>query len=245
VKQHRFQLKDLPEAAEGAALIALAVIASPLLKRWYRGWGATTAEKGATLPGDELVPYPRMASTRAVAIAADAARVWPFLLQLGMNRGGWYSYELLEAAVGIGGFVEGRTSERVVPELQTLSVGDEVWMHRMVMPLTVRAMEREKALVFLTRTDLADKRYFELGERMPKAYVNSSWAFYLKPAHPGMRLLVRSRMDYSPSFFNDVAWRVFADPISFVMERKMLLNIRRIVEGRGVEGGRAERAPDA
>jgi hypothetical protein len=222
------------EGVAGAAFIVLVLLFSPLLKGWYRGWGATPAEVKKKLPGDELVPHPRMQSTRAITIQAPPAAVWPWLLQFGLKRGGWYSYDFLEAMAGAAGFVDGHSTWRIIPELQDLKVGDKVWMHPRILPLTVAAMEPERTLVFHTRLDLETKAFFELGEKMPAQYVNSNWVFFLEKSAKTTRLLVRSRLDYGPSnLINTIAWRVFTDPISFVMERRMLLGIKQRAEGLG------------
>ena len=231
---YRPNLKDVVEATAGAAFIAATVACSPLLTSWYRGWGATDAEVRRYLPGDDLVPRPKCIATRGVTIEAPASRVWPLLLQFGLKRGGWYSYDLLEAISGAVDFIDGRSTNRIIPELQGLKVGDKIWMHDRIMPLTVDAMEPERALVFLTRVDIDTGAFFEPGESMPERYVNSSWVFFLDSAGTGTtRLLVRSRLDYNPHPMNTIAWRVFTDPISFVMERKMLLTLKKIAEAPG------------
>jgi hypothetical protein len=231
VSKYRLDLKAVVSGMAGAAYIAVAVAASPALQRWYRRWGASNSEVGRVLPGDEFVPRPRIMTTRAVTVQAPASRIWPWLLQFGIERGGWYSYDFLEALSGAANFIDGHSNTRIIPELQDLKVGDKVWMHKRIMPLTVVAMEVDRALVFLTRVDIKTGAFFELSGDMPKDYVNSSWEFFLDEAGDvGTRLLVRSRLDYTPSLINNIAWRVFADPISFVMERKMLLTIKRLAE---------------
>jgi hypothetical protein len=229
--KYKFNLVDFVEGIEGSALIAFTTTLSPFLKYWYRGWGATDSELASKIPGDELVPNPKMISTRAITIQAPDSQVWPLLMQFGLKRGGWYSYDLLEAIGGAANFVEGHSARRIIPELQEIYIGDKIWMHPRIMPLTVTAIEPKRSLVFLTRVNLQSKSYFELGNHMPEQYVNSSWVFALNnSSNNSLRLIVRSRLDYNPNFINTVAWRVFTDPISFVMERKMLLNIKRIAE---------------
>jgi hypothetical protein len=229
--KYKFHLTDLAEGIEGATLIAFTVMLSPLLKSWYRGWGTTNSELNSKILGDDLVPNPKMISTRAVTIRAPASQVWPLLMQFGLKRGGWYSYDLLEAIGGAADFVEGHSARRIVPELQDLKIGDKIWMHPRIMPLTVMALEPKRSLVFLTRVNLQSKSYFEIGDSMPEQYVNSSWTFVLNNiGDKSTRLVVRSRLGYNPNAMNAIAWRVFTDPISFVMERKMLTNIKRIAE---------------
>ncbi len=229
--RHQFGFKSIVEAVAGAAGILVTVLFSFLLKGWYRRWGATDAEVKSDMPGDDLVPHPKMAATRAITIQAPPADVWPWLLQFGLDRGGWYSYDLLEAMTGAAGFIDGQSTRRIIPELQDLKIGDKIWMHRRIMPLTVAAMETSRALVFHTRVDIKTGAGFELGEKMPEQYVNSNWVFFLKSTGGNYtRLLVRSRLDYSPSIFNNIAWRVFTEPISFVMEQRMLKGIKERAE---------------
>jgi len=236
--KHNLGPAAIAEGIFGAAFMAGVFAASPLLQGWYRGWGATPAEAQKKLPGDELVPRPKMQSTRAITVQAPPAAVWPWLLQIGLRRGGWYSYDFLEALAGAGSFVDGHSTRRIITELQDLKVGDRIWMHPRILPLTLAALEPERALVFHTRLDLQTKAFFELGEKMPAQYVNSNWVFFLeKLAKKATRLLVRSRLDYNPNLMNTIAWRVFTDPFSFVMERRMLLGIKQRAEA--LAGGKA------
>ena len=87
-----------------------------------RNWGSTKAERAALLPGDELVPEPATVTTRAVDIAAPAEDVWPWLVQLGQDRAGMYSYDWLENLSGL----HIHSADRIHPEWQQLAVGDRV-----------------------------------------------------------------------------------------------------------------------
>jgi hypothetical protein len=214
-----------------AALILVAVTLSPILRPWYSKWGATDEEVHRTLPGDDLVPNPRIESTRAITIKATTTAIWPWLVQIGYKRAGWYSYDLLERIVGAGDFVDGRSANRILPELQHLDVGDKVVMHPRILGLSVAAIESGRALVLHTRVDLQTGKSFELSEVMPKKYINSSWTFFVdKLDEKRTRLIVRSRFDYERRCANLVTWRVFTDPISFVMERLMLLGVKQRAE---------------
>ena len=84
------------DVIEGGAKIAAAVLTDPVLRGWYNRWGATPAEVSAPMPGDELVPQPKIASTRAITISVPPREVW--LAQIGQGRGGFYSYDALENA---------------------------------------------------------------------------------------------------------------------------------------------------
>ncbi|NJK31378.1 MAG: hypothetical protein HC927_02580, partial [Deltaproteobacteria bacterium] len=127
---HHHDLEHIADGVVGAAAIAATVLANPLLRPFYRKWGATEHEARRLLPGDELIEAPRMQYTRAISIAAPPERVWPWLIQIGYGRAGWYSYDLLEDAVGAGEFVDGgESADRILPELQQLAVGDPIRLH--------------------------------------------------------------------------------------------------------------------
>jgi len=68
-------------------------------------WGASSAEMIKPLPGDDLVLNPTKTQTRAITINASPDEIWPWLVQIGYQRGGWYSYDILEAAAGAGEFI--------------------------------------------------------------------------------------------------------------------------------------------
>ena len=84
----------------GGAWLAVAVITAPAARHWYNRWRATPAEAAGAMPGDDLIPHPKMTSTRAVTIGAPPAEVWAWLAQIGQGRGGFYSYDVLETWPG-------------------------------------------------------------------------------------------------------------------------------------------------
>ncbi|WP_051510471.1 hypothetical protein [Intrasporangium oryzae] len=92
-------------------------------------WGATSVEASETLPGDEHTPNPRVQSTRAITIEAPPEQVWPWLMQMGIGRGGFYSHDWLERLMFRARYIEGRHSAtRIHPEVASLKVGDTVPM---------------------------------------------------------------------------------------------------------------------
>jgi hypothetical protein len=97
------------------AYLAVLVVARP----WYRHWGSTAAERLEALPGDEHAGNPARAADRAITISAPAHEVWPWLAQMGQDRGGFYSYDWLERCFGL----PIRNAERVVPEWQNIAAG--------------------------------------------------------------------------------------------------------------------------
>lgn len=106
---------------------------APLLRHWHRTWGATPAEVTADMPGDDLLPHAQYRSTRAITVSAGPHEVWPWLVQVGCGRAGWYANDLLDNF--------GRPSSRVIiPELQHIEVGQ--WL-----PMTLRPSRRRSFLV--------------------------------------------------------------------------------------------------
>ena len=89
----------LRQSVEVVAALPL-FAATPLLRPWHSRWGATASEVASTMPGDELFPRAQFQATRAITIAAPPSAVWPWLVQVGYGRAGFYSYDLVENLVG-------------------------------------------------------------------------------------------------------------------------------------------------
>ena len=136
----KLPVKFLSTALGGtAALVAYALFVRP----WHLGWGATKEELQMSLPGDDLVRHPKLNATHAITINAPVEDVWPWLVQVGQKRGGFYSYTWLENLVGC----HMRNADQIVAEWQDLKVGDEVWLHPKAPPLKVLAIEPGRAIV--------------------------------------------------------------------------------------------------
>ena len=193
-----------------------AVVYRVLIGPWHRRWGATDAEVAMTLPGDELSPG-AAATTRAVTIAAGRHDVWPWLVQLGWGRAGWYSYDWIDN--------DGRASlEHIAPDLQHLDVGDRILMTP-DLGFEVRSIDVERTLV----SQAAD---------------GTTWCLHLDDSPDGSRLVSRFRAPAAASVGARL-WMLLADPGAFIMERRMLLGIARRAE-RGVPdatGPRGRRSP--
>lgn len=195
-----------------AALAAAAVIAPAALKVLCT-LDATAVDRQRALPGDELVPTPRLRSTRAIGIAAPPGAIWPWLVQIGWQRAGWYSYDRLEQLAGAADFVDGpRSARRIVPALQTLAAGDLIRLGPPPMPaFKVVTVDPEQALV--------------LGGDEGPDDVAVSWAFALEPRGDATRLVVRFRLSYPPTLANHLMWGA-TEVAHAIMERKMLRGIR-------------------
>lgn len=186
----------------GALTVAAAVALLPVVRTWGLQWGATEDELDAVLAGDDVVRDPGLVATRGITIAAPAADVWPWLVQLGQGRGGFYSYDWLENLMGLGI----HSADRVQERWQDLAPGDEVHLAASA-ALAVTAVEPPHALV-LTSPD-----------------ATFSWSFTL---HPGRyrttRLVVRER--YARPQWWAVPVNEALGLASSVMTRRMLLGVR-------------------
>lgn len=89
----KWLMRARPVAATGAAAIVVAVVVA---RRTIGRWGATSEEVARSLPADDEVPDAQIASTRAIPIHAPATAVWPWLVQLGWKRAGWYGYDRID-----------------------------------------------------------------------------------------------------------------------------------------------------
>jgi len=121
-----------PREGLGRLLRPLAILGALLpwayafsIRPWHLRWGATDEEVEKPLPGDELVPEPAIESTRAITVNVPVEEVWPWLAQIGQDRGGFYSYECLENLAGC----KMHNADRIHPEWQQREVGETVFLH--------------------------------------------------------------------------------------------------------------------
>ncbi|WP_232319307.1 hypothetical protein [Kocuria turfanensis] len=208
-----------PRNALAVARMAGHVLTGPLLRRRRTTWGATAEEAQASWPGDELVPAPAWSATHAVTTRASAEQLWPWLAQLGQGRGGLYSFELLENLIGC----RMHNADRVLPQHQELSAGDEIRLHPQA-ALTVVGVEPGRDLVLAAPTGPSTA-----AQRVP----GGVWSFHLRPAPGGgTRLVERLRLAAAPTWQERLATSpALVEPISFVMTQEMLRNIVRLAEG--------------
>jgi len=200
------------------AIVAWRKLFSP----WQQHWGATEEEVTATLPGDELTPPPVDQCTRAITIAAPPDGVWPWLVQMGADRGGFYSYAWMENLFGL----QIRNADRIHEEWQQLTVGEPMWGdRRRTGGWVVELVEPNVALVLKT----ADPKTGRAATRDTGIGFEFQWTFALRPAsHGGTRLLIRERTAYGR---RTTRWLLApVGLVSFVMTRKMLDGIRVRVE---------------
>jgi hypothetical protein len=199
-----------------AGIFGVMVGVYPLLRRIYSTWGTVDNEAQWMLPGDELVPRPRVSATRAIIIDAPHEQVFPWLLQMGKARGGLYSYQKLENFFGL----HMSNASELLPEYQRLKVGEALTQgFGMMPPFKVEQIQPDQALIL--------KFAPEKGKTTPVG----SWVFYLRPITSRQtRLIVRTRLEYSPNPINFVFWRLIVEPAHFIMEERMLRGIKERAE---------------
>ena len=212
-----------------ATLGAVAQMAGHVLAPWRRGrrvtWGASDEERAAVLPGDDLIAAPTWGYTHAISIDAPAAAVWPWIAQLGQERGGFASFERLENLVGC----RIRNATHIVEAWQHPAVGDEVHLHPKAPPLHIAVLVPGRSLVLRGAAhDAADPT----GSSDDGPVPDNLWAFHLLPDGPAScRLVERGMTVHGPSLRD----RLFlgtplVEPIGFVMSREMLRSIKELAE---------------
>jgi hypothetical protein len=226
-----------------------------LLRREGMRWGATDEEVHRPLPGDEVVPHPLLETTHAVTIDASAEEIWPWLVQMGHYRAGFYadpswwdkysdkylrSLTREEAEESGYGFRDKSSAERIVPEFQGLKVGDTILDGPPGTAFfTVRLMEPNRALVLYSGSHLRFMAPKSIREN-PRygIYGEFSWAFVLEgKGERNTRLILRTRANYGPRLYRALTLPLILVGGEILTARKMLQGIKRRVESRGPAAG--------
>jgi hypothetical protein len=197
-----------------AALVVLLVAGFSWLRPWVPVWGSTAEERARSLPGDDIAAAPRVASwTHGITIRAAPEAVWPWIVQMGDTRGGFYSYTFIENFIAREDLY--RNADRVLPELQD--------------PVPGTGMIAE----FLKMREIEPDRHLLAAFELPEFAL--SWVWALNPLDPDRaRLVVRLRAHSeikAPRLLMGVAG-FFINYGGFVMERRMMQGIKDRAEGR-------------
>jgi hypothetical protein len=195
-----------------AVVWLILVVYGVFLRRWHLRWGATPVEAQRPIAGDDVIPHPELEATRAVSILAAPEQVWPWLVQMGYGRAGWYSYDAIDNS-GI------PSADRIIPELQDLAVGDFMPLDASGAGFIVTEMDRPRSLV------LSVPEMTLLG-----ATGRVVVGFALEPVGPRTtRLVCRIRAEFGRNVRSRLYYAIF-EPGDFVMMRKMLLGIKARAE---------------
>lgn len=187
-------------------------------RRYYRNWGATKEECQMTLPGDELVKAPMVQTTEAVSIDASVEQVWPWLVQIGQDRGGLYSFEALENLFGL----RFRNADRIHPEWQQLNVGD-------VVRLAPRGWMGLRDGLVLRVVDTIREQRIVLRAAPPELPWDAVWSLHIVPHwEDRCRLIIRRRAGMRHP--GEVLAIELAGPLTALLTRGMLIGIKRRAE---------------
>ncbi len=183
-------------------------VTSPVYRRWHLTWGASDAEARATMPGDDRLPRAQYQCTRAISIQARPEQVWPWLVQVGCLRAGFYSDDLLDNLAH-------PSARHIVPELQDLEVGQWVSMSPKPSPSTAFKVDG-----------------YQRPDWLLWSKADSTWAWTLTPTpSDGTRLVTRVHACYEwrkPAMaLLGVLLMEFGD---FAMMRRMLKGIKQRAE---------------
>lgn len=191
---------------------------TPLLRPWHMRWGATRTEVDAPMPGDAIVERAQFNASRAITIDAPPDDVWPWIVQLGYGRAGFYTYDQVDN----GGL---RSADHIMDELQHLDVGDEIPMfhesHGLSIAYRVDSFETNDWMLWVHRPHPGDD-------------ADSTWSWRLTALPDDRtRIVTRMKQDYrwtTPrlAFFNLMLMEIG----DFAMERRMLRGIKARAEAR-------------
>lgn len=193
-----------------ALSMGAAAVGTAITRRLARRSGATTTEVYRALPGDDLVPHPQIETTRAITIRAPAVEVWPWVVQVGYHRGGWYTNAQLDKLIW---HIDNPSADQILPEFQQLKVGDPV-------PdgpdgtarFTVAAITPGRVLALLDAE----------GTHIPNT--TFSWVFVLREIDANTtRLILRTRATYPIRWWTAPLAYLALGPADFLMAHVMLL----------------------
>ena len=221
MSDHRPGTRVLGLTATCAAPVLYALWVRPRLLTW----GATREETSGTYPGDELIPDPAHSSTMATTLPAPPERIWPWLVQMGYDRAGWYSWDKLDHS--------GKPSaDRIVPQWQNLHQGQRLnSMAHGRDQMTVAVLEPGRTLVLRSIYQVPSFRTVEPRPGpAPRDCVDAIWGFHLRPAPGGKTRLVIRKRGRGPRAYT---WRAYNwpvsqlwDPVHFIMQTRQFHNLR-------------------
>jgi len=222
-----------------SGIVAASIVYFAVLRPKVRAWGFDPGEAELALPGDDLVPEPSAIETRGITIDAPVEKVWPWLAQMGVGRGGFYSYESMSNKI--------QSADEILPEFQALNGGDIMPTHA-TGGFLVKTARPNEALVLYTDTELvrsqaekakaagiadsSDEAVMsgsQAGSSFPEFAV--SWAFLLQPTDDGKTRLIERFRARTPGNgpANAVLGEIMGTGI-VLMTRKQMINIKERVE---------------
>jgi len=192
-----------------------------------RTWGATPDERRRRIPGDDLVAGRKTQTTHAVTIAAPPDAVWPWLVQMGWGRAGWYTYRWVDRLLFP---ANGPSASAILPEHQHLAVGDHIpdGAPETGCYFTVRRLEPARLLVLHSDSHL-------FGPLAARDDVSMDWVWTWQltgDGHGGTRIVQRNNLHLVPTWLH-LSYVATMVPADFIMARSHLLGLKRRAERAG------------
>jgi hypothetical protein len=208
-----------------AALVCGGAFAYASLLWLGRSYGSCARERDSAMPGDGIVAQPQVTTDHAITIDAPPSCVWPWLVQMGWHRAGWYTARWVDRLLFPANWP---SANRIIPELQHVGVGDFIpdGAPETQCGFIVEQLEADRVLVLHSTSHLpAAWRARHL------ASLDWSWAFLLSPVDDGRRtrIIFRSRWHTTPWWLT-AAGRFGIVPADFIMSRDMLHGIKNRAE---------------
>ncbi len=193
----------------GGSAVALSYFAA--LRPWHVRWGTTAEERARRMPLDERIRDPLYVTNRAITICAKPEDIWPWLAQMGeLPRGGFYSYTFIEHLLGM----RVENADRILPEYQELRAGETIDRAGNMYVHAVKPF-----------------RWLVLGSNPRDPHLAATWAMAIYPLDgERSRLVSRVRVAVKKASLGTILGVAVVDPGQFIMERKMLVEIRKRAE---------------
>jgi hypothetical protein len=216
----------------------LATCGAGLIATWYamyqlgRTAGSVESERRRVLTGDGLVDKPDIVTDHAVSIAAQPEEVWPWLLQMGWHRGGWYTYRWVDKLL----FPQNYPSANaILPQYQNLQVGDRIpdGSPETNCYFVVHTLKPAELMVLHSTSHLPKAL-----AQNPNVSLNWTWTFSLEEeGYQSTRFHFRSRIALKPWWLR-WAFHAALVPADYVMAGSMCNGLKQRVTlrrpGKGV-----------
>jgi len=202
-------------------ILLLMVLYVFVIQPYHRKRKALKGELNTVLPGDDILQNPYVITTRAITIHAPSDQVWPWVVQIGKDRGGFYSYDWMENLAGLGI----HSTDKIHPEFQEVKVGDRILFQEKGGVL-VSDMEKDEYLVLAGNNETMRGKTMKLNHMKPEF----TWSFVLcELSESASRLITRVRYIKPKGFYNRIMFE-WIGLIAGMMERKMLRGIKERAE---------------
>jgi hypothetical protein len=218
-------LRSRRKVRAGGVLLTAAAVAELGLIYLGQTYGSTPEERRKPLPGDDMVPNPQVVTNHAMTIDAPPEAVWPWLVQMGWHRAGWYTARWVDKLLFPANWP---SANRIIPGLQEIHLGDFIpdGAPETECGFIVERLEPQRSLALHSTSHLPAS-----WRERHKATLDWTWAFSLTPIDDGhrTRFLFRSRWNTAPWWFTLGGWLLIV-PADFLMSRDMLRGVKQRVE---------------